>query len=114
MAKKAKNSEAETPRRFRVYYGDGSTYSGDPFQAPPANVQAIAYEEPNAQAGFLVVQGKDCYVWRYGLWDGVDIGGLWDYLLIGTGPKYVLCGRSIRDEDFWATVTRAGKEGLGE
>lgn len=98
--------------KFRIYYAD-SAYSGDPFLAPPAGVLAVA-QGADAPAGFVVIQGKDYYVWRDGRWDGTDTGGLWDYLLIGTGPKYVLCGRSVRDEVFWAAVGRAATEGVGE
>lgn len=97
--------------RWRIYYADGSTYEGDPFMAPPAGVQVIAQRVDGQDRA--IMHGKDYYFWREGLgWNGCDMGGLWDYLLIGTGPKYVLAGRSIRTDDFWQLVGEAAKEPL--
>lgn len=100
--------------RWRVYYGDGSTASSEdvgPFSICPNNVQVVVAENNN---GLSVMQGKDYFYWSDKMgWCPCDTGGLWDYLLIGTGPKYVLHGRSIRDEDYWNIVSRAASEGLG-
>ena len=101
--------------KFRVYYGDGSTYSGDPFEAPRCNVQAIVNENPASPQGFDVCTGSksDYYIWRDGQWWDCDEAGMWDYLLLLTGPKSILFGRTMRNEEYWAIVARAQKEGLG-
>jgi len=92
---------------WEIYYGDKSTFSsedGDPFHAPQNNVQVV---NNNGKLYY----GKDAYYWRPDVgWNACDIPGLWDYLLMYRGPKAVLFGRSIRDEDFWETVKRAKVE----
>lgn len=100
--------------KWRIYYGDGTTFSdrdGSPFQAPPAGVIVIAFEDNGKTK---LAHSKDYYLWREDGWYVADMGGLWDYLLIGTGPKYVLAGRTIKTQDYWDIVGRAGKEGVGD
>lgn len=101
--------------RWRVYYADGSTYSdrdGDAFHAPTAGVQVVVMETPS---GAPLRYGKDAYYWREDVgWQACDTPGLWDYLLMYVGPKAILIGRSIRDEDFWRILERAQREGLGD
>jgi hypothetical protein len=100
---------------WRIYYGDGSTYSdrdGSPFHAPATNVQAIA-NKANNDRGFLVAHSKDAFYWEGAGWNACDQMGLWDYLLEYRGPKAVLFGRSIRDAEFFAVIKRANREGLG-
>ena len=100
--------------RYRLYYGDGSTYSGDPHFAPPANVQVVACEDITTPTGFNLRHGLDAYYWREDVgWQGCDTAGMWDYLMLHHGPKVVLFGRSLRDDDFWKIVSRASVEGLG-
>lgn len=101
--------------KFKIYYGDGSVYSGDPFKAPRVNVQVIVQEAKN-ERGFMLVHSKTLhgyYCWKPEGWYLCDDGGFWDYLMIAEGPKYVLFGRTMsRDDDFWQIVGRAGREGL--
>lgn len=100
---------------WRIYYGDWSTFSdrdGTPFDAPTANVQVIAYQSDSSK-GFSLIHGKDNYIWRDGQWHGTDTSGFWDYLYLSTGPKAVLFGRTLRNDDFWLVVERAGREGIG-
>lgn len=94
--------------RFRIYYADGSTYSGDPFFAPPTGVQAVAQDG-------RVMAGKDAYYWKpVSGWHACDTLGMWDYLFMYTGPKAILFGREMeRDEDFWEVKARAQAEGVG-
>lgn len=102
--------------RFRIYYGDDSTYSGDPFYAPPTNVQTIAMEDPGAARGHRLVteSPRDAYYYREGMWWSCDEMGLWDYMFEHIGPKAVLFGRTMtRSEDYWAIVNRAKAEGFG-
>lgn len=100
-------------RKWLVYFGDGSTWSGDPFDPPQrVNCQVIAREKSNGNIG--LDHGKDYYVWRGGCWVGVDIGGYWDYMMTCLGPQSVLFGRTTeRNQDFWDIVSRAGREGFG-
>ena len=98
-------------KRFRIYYGDGSTFAGDPFYAPTANAMAVVVEDGD---GVSVRTAKDYYCWKNDTgWFACDIGGMWDYLLMYEGPKAVLIGRYIRNEEYWAVCARAAKEGLG-
>lgn len=86
---------------WRVYYGDGSTIEDDTSVAevPTLNVQAIVQYDP--VAGWYMQSRGDYYVYLEGdgLWQGVDIIGLYDYLQY-SGWKRVLFGRTIRSEDY--------------
>lgn len=97
--------------RFRIYYGGGATYSGDPFLAPPVNVQVVA-QEGDGPGGRILMHGRDFYIWREFGWTISDQAGFWDYLMLYHGPKAVLFGRTIRDEDFQETLKRAIREGI--
>lgn len=101
--------------RWRVYYGDGSTFSGDdsnPWDAPATDVQAIAVEMVEGE--HRVIHSKDAYYWRNNGWFACDMLGFWDYMLMHKGPKAVLFGRSMaRGDDFFKLVKRAQAEGLG-
>ena len=101
--------------RFRIYYGDGSTYDGetdeDAFFAPATDVQVILQEDSDSPVGWKIVHGKDLrghYCWRDGVWYLTDQSGYEDYLMCIPGPKKVLFGRSMRyTADFVAIVQRA-------
>ena len=100
-------------RSFRIYYGDGTTYEGDPFEAPGSNVQVVivAWDGPR---GWRKVQGKDFYLWMgYLGWRGSDMSGVIDYFHHYKGPQKVLLGRTIHDEVYQAISRRASAEGLG-
>lgn len=100
--------------KWRIYYGDGAVFShtmGSPFDAPSADVQIISQELDGLDRELM--HGKDYYYWREDIgWNGCDLGGLWDYLLLSRGPKAVLMGRSIRTDTFWKIVGRAAEEPL--
>ncbi len=101
--------------RFRIYYGDGSTYSGDPYYAPPTNVQCIVMEDPKTARGYRLVteRTRDAYYFREGRWWACDEMGFYDYMYEHIGPKAVVFGRTMtRSEDYWAIVNRAKDEGL--
>lgn len=103
--------------RWLVYWGDGTTWHGDPFRPPKrVDCQVIAIERNNEKK-FGLIHHKEYYVWKDdkngGQWYGVDEGGYWDYVLTYLGPQSILNGRTMAfDDDFWAIVSRAGKEGL--
>ena len=103
--------------QWKIYYDDGSVYSdlnGSPFNAPSTGVIVVVTGNSNSEREFSLVHGKDAFYWNddIGWWRGCDVAGLWDYLLMYHGPKAVIFGRTIRDDDFWKIVSRASKEGL--
>lgn len=107
--------------RWRIYYEDGTTFSdrdGDAFHAPPAGAQVIAREDATAPRGFRLLHGatghKEAFYWKHETWQPCDLAGAWDYLLMHIGPKAIIWGRTIRDEDFYSLKARAMREGLGE
>ena len=105
-----------TPRRFRIYYGDGSTYSGDPFYAPPSNVQVIVMENPDRSNGqtLIMTKPRDFYLWRGGRWWACNEAGFYDLLMYEIGPKAVLFGRTIESDKYSAIVQRAKAEGFSD
>lgn len=108
----------DQPKRFRIYYGDGSTYSGDPFLAPQTDVQIIVRESADSPKGWALLFSKSLhgyYCYRDGSWFVTDDAGFWDYLMCCQGPKKVLFGRTmIRTEAFNDCIRRAKVEGLGD
>jgi len=95
---------------WRIYYGDGSTYSdadGPPELAPKRNVQTIA--QANELVGRRIERGADHYVWTDHGWRACDFFGLFDYL-IQPGAKVVLFGRSLSDAEYRAVLDRACKD----
>ncbi len=99
--------------RWRIYYGDGSTYSGDPYWAPTSNVQAIAVGDTAATRGYRIVTSKDACIYAEEAWWGCDDAGMWDYLLNHKGPKAVIFGRTISPDTYFKILQRATREGLG-
>lgn len=98
---------------WRIYYGDGSTYSdedGPPELAPKLDVQIInkCDETPGIDnRGTLRVQQYDFYWWtEEAEWFGGDIFGLWDYMQ-RPGWKVVLFGRSRSYQRFLQVRQRA-------
>jgi len=86
--------------RWRIWYGDGSCYSdrdGSPFDAPALDVQVIVQVDP--QTGRYNQSGSDYYVWDGETWRGVDIFGLFDYL-IRPGARTVKFWRTIPNEQY--------------
>ncbi len=111
--------------RWRIYYGDGSTYSdrdGSPFFAPTSDVQVIAQEDAAGPQGRILIYGDPSagrsdlgtFCWRddgFG-WDVHDTPGFYDYLFNYRGPKAVIFGRTIPTKSFEAILARAVREGL--
>lgn len=105
--------------RFRIYYGDGSTYSGDPFHAPRENVQCIAQEDEAFGKGWRPIRSeltrKGNYCWHPNLgWVDHTDAGLIRYLVRLDGPKYVIFGDEIARADYWRIVEKMNQEGLGD
>lgn len=99
--------------KWRIYYGDGSTYdsrNGSPYDAPAHNVQIIAsYDAPDIK----VRRGKDFYVWFEDTgWLGMDWTGVVTSYLNRPGPQKVICGATMPDaDDYWNICKRALSEG---
>ena len=96
--------------RWRIFYGDGSTYSnedGSPFDAPTRNVQAVVYADK--LHGRVINAMRDFYWWveAEGEWYGGDRDGMDDYLFDLPGPKKVLRARSLNHEQYNAVIKAA-------
>ena len=90
---------------FRVYYDDGSTYEGDPYQAPRLGVIAIV--QHTEHEGRTVYAREDYYWWDDDdTWRGGDLFGMWDYLL-RPGPRCVLFGRLVHNATYRDISERA-------
>jgi hypothetical protein len=91
---------------WKVFYGDSTTYMGDPWEAPARDCQMIAVDDP--EHGWYLCR-SDNYYWYLPAtneWQGGDIFGLFDYL-IEPGPKKVLFGRTCSNDEFADCLTRA-------
>jgi hypothetical protein len=86
----------------RIYYGDGSEYEGGSGKPPARDVQIILQYDP--ERGPYFQSGADYYVWRGDHWRGVDIFGLFDYLL---DSGLVLFGRTLKNEEYAEIYQRA-------
>lgn len=107
--------------RWRIYYGDGTTYDGPAEDAPALNVQAVVQRDPSPHgSGRFVVHGGGqrpnrvpidyyCYDVEQQIWLGVDLFGLFDYLQ-RPGWKRVLFGRTVADVDYQDAIRRAGDD----
>jgi hypothetical protein len=71
-------------------------------------VQVIVQDEP--EVGVELVTGADYYVWRDGRWHGLDIFGLFDFLL-DTG--LVLFGRTVSRKEYAAIYQQAKADKSG-
>lgn len=92
---------------WRIYYGDGSTFSSDdgvPSEAPSCNVQAIA-QVADPAIGRRTCSRYDFY-WFDGEWHGSDLFGLFDYLM-RYSPSIVKFGRVLPRLEFEAILNRA-------
>ena len=93
---------------FKVYYSNGVTYNSADGGAPlPRDVQVIVQEHPDV--GWHTQSGYDYYVKR-DRWVGVDLFGLYDWLL---DSGLVLFGRTVTRKEFDRVMTRAVQD-LGE
>lgn len=91
---------------WRIYYGDGSSYDGDPFLAPARNVQVVVVIDPDV--GRYLHARCDFYWWDDAIktWFGGDINGMWDSL-DQPGPKRVLFGRVVPLRTYDDCIKRA-------
>ncbi len=119
--------------KWRIYYGDGSTYSGesdeDAFNAPTINVQVLKLEVSVNPNGYVIHHGMSFFCWEHIMrsdgtvlaecrWGGKsDIWGLSNYYHTHKGAQKVLmgieiysptyqeiCGKAIQDGCFCITL----------
>lgn len=95
--------------RWKVYYGDGSTFSsadGHAFDTPARGVQIIAIADH--EHGWRLERGGDYYCWVPGKddWYAADQAGLILYFL-DRGPKRVLLGERMDYYEYRAVLDRA-------
>lgn len=88
---------------FRIYYGNGTTYSGPVASAPAVNVQAIVCRDDATSpysVNTLVLRDFDYYLYVRGCWLGVN--GETDLIdhVLHTHPERVLKGRMIPHGDY--------------
>jgi hypothetical protein len=95
--------------RWRIYYGDDSTFSdedGDPSQAPALDVQVVAVADETVGRFFYSQRDYYWYDTDGGVWYAADLFGLWDYLA-RPGWKRVLFGRTRPRAEFEAVFRQA-------
>ena len=94
---------------FRIYYDGGTTYDGDPYNAPAFGVLTIT--QKNNAHGRYVTSTFDYFVYKPELneWMGCDFIGLIDYLQY-PGHKKVVFGRMVEKEKFYRVVKQANED----
>ena len=95
--------------QWRIYYGDGSTFSdldGSVEEAPPLNVQAIA-EAAGIDIGRRVTARYDYYWHENNQFSGGDLFGLFDYLMRAQGSAVVKFGRMVTNLEYDAALQHA-------
>ena len=86
----------------KIFYGDNSSYEGD--DPPARDVQIILQEDRD---GPYFQSGSDYYVWLEDHWLGVDLFGLFDFLI---ESGLVLFGRTITNMEYLAILEKAKVE----
>lgn len=90
---------------WRIYYADGSTIEdseGPPTGERARGVQVILQDHPDV--GWFLQTGSDYYIQRNGRWYGVDIFGLFDFLM---DSGQVVFGRHITNTEYKAILNEA-------
>lgn len=87
---------------IKYFYPDGFSYEGN--NPPARGVQVIVQED---DSGPYMTTGADYYIWREDRWVGVDIFGLFDYLI---ESGLVLFGRTITNDEYREILQRAKVE----
>ena len=98
---------------WRIYYGDGSTFSnldGEPVDAPSFDFQCVV--QPDELVGRSVMAGWDWYYYRPDLneWWGSDLPGLLDHLLHRLPVEAVCQGRHSYNPVYSSIIKRAQED----
>src|SRR3990167_5592916 len=92
---------------WKLYYGDGSTYSNEdglPEDAPCGRVIAAAfYDEDNRRR---ICHQADYYIWDGTRWYSASDSGFWQYMG-EPGAKVVKFGREIGDIQYRSVMSQA-------
>lgn len=98
---------------WRIYYGDGSSLDdsdGQPVGEYARGILAIV--QGHNEIGWYILSGSDYYVLRGDRWWGVDIFGLFDWLM---DSGLVVFGRTVTNEEFSRVLAAAkADQALGE
>ena len=92
---------------WRIYYGDGSTYSnedGAPDSAPCSRVICVAFYADDQRR--KICPQADFYIWDGGRWFSADASGFWQYMG-EPGSKGVKFGREIGDLKYRSIMSTA-------
>lgn len=84
---------------WKIYYEDGSTYTGPPYEAPPLGVMIIVHADLEHGRFLRFNYDYYWYVEDKDQWEGSDLFGLYDYLM-RPGPRKVIFGRITDNETF--------------
>ena len=102
---------------WRIYYGDGSTFSsndGHPEHAPATGVIVIAQRNPLPNENPYIQHMADYYVWLGSHWLGCDLFRLYQYLFVDNGlytfPRAALAGETVMNADYLAIRMRAKRD----
>lgn len=107
-----------TNLKWKIYYGDGSTFDhtqGKAWEAPATDAQVIWQQQPE---GVLIYGSQSAgrsdlgwFTYRddWG-WDIHDMPGFMDYLMHYKGAKAVLIGRTIPTDAFQEILKCAIKD----
>lgn len=112
--------------RWRLYYGDGSTFEGsgdeDAFAAPCISAIILKQEADNPR-GYTLRHSCTFFVWerimlsdgtilKEGRWGGKhDIFGLMHYFSTHQGPQKVLVGIEIHDDTYHTISKKSSSDG---
>ena len=94
--------------QWRVYYTGEQTFSdkdGSPYDAPATSVLVIC--KADEQCGRVLVLAVDFYWWQNKTWFGGDTAGLYQHLMLDRGPKAVLFGRQVGNDEYDRAVNAA-------
>ena len=87
---------------YRIYYGDGSMFTQGDGIPPARDVQVIVQE--HSDVGWHTQSRYDYYIWMDGRYVGVDLFGLYDWLL---ERGDVLFGRTMTRRVFDRVMAQA-------
>lgn len=108
--KSAMKNVPEKEIKWRIYYGDKSTFDssmGGPADAPSTGVICIVQD--NKYHGFVVTAFKDFYWRENDEWWGSDQAGFWQYMF-EPGTKVVKFGVSVPTELFTEIMSQANRD----
>jgi hypothetical protein len=91
--------------RYKIYYGNGKIIDDNDEISFARDVQVIVQDHPDV--GSEIVTGADYYVLDNERWRGVDIFGLFDFLL---DSKLVLFGRTLTNDEYREIYKIAAKD----